>query len=215
MLSRLEEHRFLAVVGASGVGNPLWSAPVCCRLSSMAFLRRSHTLAIRYHAPQARHLSTRQAFHDAWEARPYLRMLPLPKPLTSQPAGLIDAIAESAHQAGTHYLLLVDQFEEIFRFRYRKDRIQSTDAGRQCTMSAMTQPPSTSCLQIAKQAGFPCTLSSPCGRFTGTAMPFVMPQAINESQFRPAADTGTTPRCHHCSTQVFQSEAEPEQFLPS
>ncbi len=39
MLTKLETHRFLAIVGASGCGKSSWSARACCRHSKRAICR--------------------------------------------------------------------------------------------------------------------------------------------------------------------------------
>jgi len=59
-----------------------------------------------------------------------LRRSPLPKRLASQSAWSGGCPRRISPPAETHSLLLVDQFEELFRFRYREVMDQSTEAGR-------------------------------------------------------------------------------------
>src|SRR5437870_874412 len=134
MLAKLEAHRFLAVVGASGCGKSSLVRAGLLPALQEGFLEGGVTdwrmLIMRPAGGQFAQLA--QAFHDAMDARPSPpeEVAFTETTLHRSPRGLVDAIAESAPPAGTHYLLLVDQFEELFRFRYREVLDQSTEAGR-------------------------------------------------------------------------------------
>jgi WD40 repeat protein/energy-coupling factor transporter ATP-binding protein EcfA2 len=134
MLTRLETHRFMAVVGTSGCGKsslvraglipalqqgllcgayPNWcvavmqpgEAPFECL--TMVLLE-SKALRERGNNPHA------AAFLEAT--------------LRRGPLGLREAIQETQLPAQTNVLLVVDQFEEIFRYRQQADNVNDADA---------------------------------------------------------------------------------------
>ena len=154
MLSKLEDHRFLAVVGASGSGKS--------SLVRAGLLPALHDGFLSTDADQWRMVVMRpgrgpfeqlvssflnQFFPTSSDSQPdsqdtkqasanlpptagYLKRL-----MRSGPSGFIDALHETNLRdpdiaAPTNVLLLVDQFEEIFRFRdrYRDQEDQTFDA---------------------------------------------------------------------------------------
>ncbi len=218
MLSRLEEHRFLAVVGASGCGKSSLVRAGLLPALQQGFLEggSTHWRFVIMRPAGAPFTQLAQAFHNALEASP-----PLPEDvafteatLRRSPRGLVDTITESAHQAGTHYLLLVDQFEEIFRFRYRKESDQSTDAGRTVYDERNEATAFVNLLlATAKQTEFPVyVVITMRSDFTGDCDAFRgLPEAINESQFlAPRLTREQLQDAIIGPLQVFQSEAEPE-----
>jgi energy-coupling factor transporter ATP-binding protein EcfA2 len=134
MLAKLEAHRFLAVVGASGCGkSSLVRAGLLPALQESFLEGRVTDWRMLIMRPAGGPLAQlAQAFYDAIDERssPPEEVAFTEATLRRSPRGLVDAIAASAPPAGTHYLLLVDQFEELFRFRYREAMDQSTEAGR-------------------------------------------------------------------------------------
>jgi energy-coupling factor transporter ATP-binding protein EcfA2 len=124
MLAKLEAHRFLAVVGASGCGkSSLVRAGLLPALQESFLEGRVTDWRMLIMRPAGGPLAQlAQAFYDAIDERssPPEEVAFTEATLRRSPRGLVDAIAASAPPAGTHYLLLVDQFEELFRFRYRE-----------------------------------------------------------------------------------------------
>src|SRR4051794_18318774 len=124
LLSKLESNRFVAVVGASGCGkSSLVRAGLLPMLENgfmaeagpnwrMATLRPGN-------APFA-HLT--ESLLDEAALGPERNELPnanahLEAILRRGRLGLVDAMCETLLPAGTNLLVLVDQFEEIFRYR--------------------------------------------------------------------------------------------------
>jgi hypothetical protein len=135
MLARLEDHRFLAVIGTCGCGKsslvraglipaleqgflsgakPNWRMAVMSPGSApfdnltTALLREAALGRERRSASQATSL--------------------LQATLRRGPLGLVEAVAESHLHEGTNLLLVVDQFEEIFRYRKQTKKINDSDA---------------------------------------------------------------------------------------
>jgi energy-coupling factor transporter ATP-binding protein EcfA2 len=218
MLSRLEEHRFLDVVGASGCGKSSLVRAGLLPARQQGFLEggATHWRFVIMRPAGAPLTQLAQSFHNALEESP-----PLPEDvafteatLRRSPRGLVDTIAESAHQVDTQYLLLVDQFEEIFRFRYRNESDQSTDAGRTVYDERNEATAFVNLLlATAKQAEFPIyVVITMWSDFTGDCDAFRdLPEAINESQFlAPRLTREQLLEVIIGPLQVFQSEAEPE-----
>jgi WD40 repeat protein/tetratricopeptide (TPR) repeat protein/energy-coupling factor transporter ATP-binding protein EcfA2 len=129
LLSKLQQRRFLAVVGTSGSGKsslvragmiaalegglmagagPRWVA-VEMRPGSRPLTHLAHTLLA---CPQ---------LGQHWAAHPDAKAFLLAM-LRRGPLGLVEVLRESRWPKQTNLLLLVDQFEEIFRFHALGDR---------------------------------------------------------------------------------------------
>ncbi len=192
MLAKLEERRFMAVVGVSGCGKSslvraglipaieqgyLSSDAENWRIAQMrpgggpygrlgeALLQPEALGPERGSGPRAR------AFVEAVLRRGSL--------------GLVQAVAESGLPRGTNLLLLVDQFEELFRFRDESagsDAANDADAFIRLLLDA-TRPPRPGAEAIDTDAEVYVVLTmrsdflGDCALFTG------LPEAINDSQF--------------------------------
>ena len=131
MLARLEDRRFLAVVGTSGCGKsslvraglipaleqgflsealPNWRMAVM-RPGSTPFDNLTTTLLSEAALGPERQSATQAAAL-------------LQATLRRGPVGLVEAVAESHLPEGTNLLLVVDQFEELFRYRTQIEKHQ-------------------------------------------------------------------------------------------
>ena len=182
MLARLEDGRFLAVVGTSGCGKsslvraglipaleqgflsnaqPNWRMAVMNPGSApfdnltTALLREAALGRERQYASQAAAL--------------------LQAALRRGPLGLVEAVAESHLPEGTNLLLVVDQFEEIFRYRKQTQNVNDADAFVSLLLASAQsrQLDVPIYVVIAMRSDF----IGDCGLFTG------LPEAINDSQF--------------------------------
>jgi energy-coupling factor transporter ATP-binding protein EcfA2 len=182
MLARLEDRRFLAVVGTSGCGKsslvragllpaleqgflsnakPNWRMAVMNPGSApfdnltAALLREAALGRERQHASQAAAL--------------------LQATLRRGPLGLVEAMAESHLPEGTNLLLVVDQFEEIFRYRKQTQNVNDADAFVSLLLASvqLQQSDMTIYVVITMRSDF----IGDCALFTG------LPEAIDDSQF--------------------------------
>ncbi len=186
MLTRLETHRFMAVVGTSGCGKsslvraglipaleqgllsgayPNWRIAVL-RPGNAPFeslttaLLESAALQERGNDPRA------AAFLEAT--------------LRRGPLGLLEAIRETQLPAETNVLLVVDQFEEIFRYRQQADNVNDADAFVNLLIAAARPP-----------AGNPTSLDPPLfivitmrSDFIGDCALFIgLPELVSETDF--------------------------------
>ncbi len=120
LVSRLQQHRFIAVVGSSGRGK---SSLVRCGLLSrlqgggMAGAGAHWEIAVMHPGGDPlRHLAEallEAGLYDraAEDAVPHLLAT-----LGRSQFGLVEAVRQAALPAATNFLLVVDQFEEIFRY---------------------------------------------------------------------------------------------------
>ena len=182
MLARLEERRFLAVVGTSGCGksslvragllpaleqgflsdaNPNWRMAIMSPGSSpfdnltTALLREPALARERLSASQASSL--------------------LQATLRRGPLGLVEAVAESHLPEGTNLLLVVDQFEEIFRYRKQTKNVNDADAFVNLLVASAQSRQSD--VPIYVVITMRSDFIGDCALFTG------LPEAINDSQF--------------------------------
>jgi len=181
LLGKLRRSRFLAVVGPSGCGkSSLVRAGMIAALEA-GFLTDAGSrwrfaemrpgghplarLARALLAPLA--LSPRHA-QAGPEAAPWLEAL-----LRRGPLGLVEALHETALPPGTNLLLLVDQFEEIFRFR-REGSADEADAFVALLLATAQKPEVPVYVVLTMRSDY----LGDCALFTG------LPEAMNESQFR-------------------------------
>jgi hypothetical protein len=178
LLARLSGHRFVAVVGASGSGK---SSLVRCGLLSelqggkMRGAGAAWEFAVTHPGGNPLGLLT-----DALlDAHLYERALEntrenLLATLSRSHFGLIEAVKQAGLRDGTNFLIIVDQFEEIFRFH---------EAGQ--TQQEMASEFVSLLLEAAAQNEVPIyvvvTMRSDfigeCGQFEGLA------EAVNRSEF--------------------------------
>jgi WD40 repeat protein/energy-coupling factor transporter ATP-binding protein EcfA2 len=123
MLTRLEEHRFLAVVGASGSGKSSLVRAGLLPALKEGFLSDTGSdwrfVVMRPGAMPFSKLAVallKAADRSETDPQAVARMQAT---LRSGPQGLAQAVENSNLEGEPHVLVLVDQFEEIFRFRHR------------------------------------------------------------------------------------------------
>ena len=182
MLARLEDRRFLAVVGTSGCGKsslvraglipaleqgflsealPNWRIAVM-RPGSAPFDNLTTTLLSEAALGPERQSATQAAAL-------------LQATLRRGPLGFVEAVAESQLPEGTNLLLVVDQFEELFRYRKQSKNINDADAFVSLLLKSAQSGQSEVPLYVV------ITMRSDfigdCALFTG------LPETINDSQF--------------------------------
>ena len=182
MLARLEDRRFLAVVGTSGCGKsslvraglipaleqgflsdalPNWRIAVM-RPGSAPFDNLTTTL-----------LSESALGHERQGASQAAALLQAA--LRRGPLGLIEAVAESHLPEGTNLFLVVDQFEELFRYRTQTKNINDADAFVSLLLASVQTGQSE--VPIYVVITMRSDFIGDCALFTG------LPEAINDSQF--------------------------------
>ena len=208
MFTLLENHRFLAVVGASGSGkSSLVRAGLLPRLSSVGLLTQRpgpwHVVITKPGNAPIANLS--QALHSPDGVTGKMPPTELhggdvqmtQVVLESGPLGFLEAIGDARIPEDDNVLLVVDQFEEVFRFRTGKDedRLESdwlrADLARWERRNESIQFV-TLLLETSRQERRPIyvmlTMRSDylgeCDVFNG------LPQAINAGQY-------LTPRLNH------------------
>jgi Leucine-rich repeat (LRR) protein/energy-coupling factor transporter ATP-binding protein EcfA2 len=212
MLTVLENHRFLAVVGPSGGGK---SSLVLAGL--IPALHRGELITAQ--SDDWRFLILRPgdtpylnlaktAQQRLWPADGLRRFHDGDAGLTElvlrgSPFGFIETLRDAAIPEQTNVLLMVDQFEELFRFRTQEFDPDGTVATRRNTAAAFVQL----LLETAKQTRRPVYVMltmrtdflGDCDVFDG------LPQAINQSQY-------LTPRLS--LTQLAEAIVRPLQQAP-
>ncbi|MEX1027230.1 MAG: NACHT and WD repeat domain-containing protein [Candidatus Paceibacterota bacterium] len=200
MLTRLEDHQFLAVVGASGCGKSSLVRAGLLPALEQGFLAASsdqwrfaivrpgdaplRNLAcelLRALGPRPSHDTAKAA---ADEPDPH-RVAMVQAALRSGPRGLVQVVEDARLPKDTNLLVLVDQFEELFRFRHRQQldgaSAESSTANERDEAAALV----SLLLATAAQGDVPIyvviTMRSDflgdCDAFYG------LPEAINDSQF--------------------------------
>lgn len=189
MLTKLETHRFLAVVGASGCGKSslvragllpaieegyLSNAPPPWLIVDLrpgdAPLDRLAEAFLKVQ-PQGDQLAAPVEHAEAM----------LAATLRRGPLGLVDAVHESHVPDAANVLLLVDQFEELFRFRERaRGAAPATEAQRNEATAFVEL-----LLQTARQTETPIyVVVTMRSDFLGDCDAFLgLPEAINDGQF--------------------------------
>lgn len=189
MLTILENHRFLAVVGPSGGGK---SSLVLAGL--IPALDRGELLTAQSDdwrfvilrpgdAPYSnladsaqRHLPNGgpQTFHDGDVGLTELV-------LRGSPFGFVEALHDAAVPEQTNVLLLVDQFEELFRFRTQESASGASGVARRDDAAAFVQLLLETAKQTRRSVYVMLTMRTDflgeCDVFDG------LPQAINQSQY--------------------------------
>jgi tetratricopeptide (TPR) repeat protein len=184
LLRRLRFNRFLAVVGTSGCGkSSLIRSGLLPSLESgmMAQAGSSWRMAIMRpgHDPignLARALDAREVLgRPEGELAPAHRVM-LEATLRRGTRGLIDAVRLAHLPASDHVLVVVDQFEELFRFRRRdEDRDVQNDAVAFVKLL----------LEAARQQTLPIfVVITMRSDYLGECMNYPeLPEALNESQY--------------------------------
>jgi energy-coupling factor transporter ATP-binding protein EcfA2 len=182
MLARLEDRRFLAVVGTSGCGkSSLVRAGLIPALEQgflsdalpnwrMAVMRPG---SAPFDNLAAKLLSEAALGHERQSASQAAALLQAT--LRRGPLGLIEAVAESHLPEGTNLLLVVDQFEELFRYRTQTRSLNDADAFVSLLLASAQSGQSE--VPIYVVITMRSDFIGDCALFTG------LPEAINDSQF--------------------------------
>ncbi len=179
LLAKLETCRFLAVVGVSGCGkSSLVRAGMLSALEG-GFLAsagpRWHIIEMRPGghplANLARALLRGETLNEEWKRRPDAEAF-VHAVLRRGPLGLVELMRESLQPNRSNLLLLVDQFEEIFRFHRHGDANEAT------AFVALL-------LESARQQQVPIyVVITMRSDFLGDCSIFLqLPEAINDGQF--------------------------------
>jgi tetratricopeptide (TPR) repeat protein len=133
MLARLEEHRFLAVVGGSGSGKSSLVRAGLLPVLGQGYLLGAGTdwkyVVMKPGDDPFRNLAAE--FHRAMSggAAPAAGDIAFTQAeLRTSPRGFLEVVEEAGLNRETPLLLLVDQFEEIFRFRRRSSAANAAGA---------------------------------------------------------------------------------------
>ncbi|HEX5272495.1 MAG TPA: AAA family ATPase [Gemmataceae bacterium] len=179
LLAKLEGCRFLAVVGVSGCGkSSLVRAGMLPALAG-GFMAsagpRWHVVEMRPGGHPlsnlARALVRGNTLDEGWKSRPdaeaFVRAV-----LRRGPLGLVELLRESLRPSRDNLLLLVDQFEEIFRFHKHGDANEAT-AFVDLLLESARQEDVPIFVVITMRSDF----LGDCSIFAG------LPEAINQGQF--------------------------------
>jgi hypothetical protein len=182
MLARLEEHRFLAVIGTSGCGKSSLVRAGLIPALEQGFLSDAEPgwriAVMRPGRAPFGHLTTEllqdaalgRERHHTSEAASLLQAT-----LRRGPLGLVEAVRESHLPEGLNLLLVVDQFEEIFRYRDRATNVNDADAFVNLLLASAQSRQSDVPIYVV------ITMRSD---FIGDCVLFPdLPEAINDSQF--------------------------------
>jgi WD40 repeat protein len=188
MLAKLEEHRFLAVIGTSGCGK---SSLV--RAGLLPALKDGFLSGAGQHWRMAIMRPGESPYDHLGEALLTDSALApergsdskadgiLQATLRRGPLGLVDAINDSHLPEDTSFLLVVDQFEEIFRYRRQSKHPEDADAFVRLMLS--TADPQLGAIIGASHPSFFVIMTmrsdyiGDCALFTG------LPEAINSGLF--------------------------------
>ncbi len=180
MLARLEDHRFLAVIGTSGCGKSSLVRAGLIPALEQGFLFEAEpnwrmTLMRPGSAPFD-HL-TAELLQDAAlgsERRNTPEAASLQAILRRGPLGLVEAVQESRLPEDTNLLLVVDQFEEIFRYRKQAANVNDADAFVNLLLASVQAGQSEAPIYVV------ITMRSD---FIGDCALFPdLPEAVNDSQ---------------------------------
>jgi WD40 repeat protein len=189
LLARLASHRFLAVVGTSGSGK---SSLVRCGLLSqllggqMLVAGASWAVAVTHPGGNPLGLLT-EALLDAGlypreeeHARENLLAT-----LSRSHFGLVEAVKQAGLDAGTNFLLVIDQFEEIFRF-HEAGQVQQEAANE--FVSLLLEAAAQNEVPIYVVLTMRSDFIGECGQFEGLAEmvnrgEFLIPR-LNREQFK-------------------------------
>ena len=178
LLLKLSQTRFLGVVGPSGCGkSSLVLAGMISALESGFMVTAGSRWKIAQMRPGSHPLRRlAEALMDEetlGDQRIGEHALPfLEATVQRGPRGLIDALAETPLEPGTNLLLLVDQFEELFRFRNDKN-CNEQDAFIALLLETVAQSGLSVYLVITMRSDY----LGDCALFPG------LPEALNQSQY--------------------------------
>ncbi len=179
LLEKLGTSRFLAVVGPSGCGkSSLVRAGMIGALETGFMARAGARWRIAVMRPGSHPIRrlTEALLDDSAlgperAGEPHAREF-LHATLERGPLGLTEALQETPLPEGTNLLLLVDQFEEIFRFR-REDDTDEADAFVALLLETAAQHEVPVYVVITMRSDY----LGDCATFSG------LPEALNENQY--------------------------------
>lgn len=224
LLDKLDASHFMAVVGSSGCGkSSLVTAGMLPALES-GFLAnagaRWRTAEMRPGKYPMRHLAAALLEESALgqERKGYADSAAfLLATLRRGPQGLVEALNETPlPDDGTNLLILVDQFEEIFRY-HQQDNIDEADAFVALLLASAKQKDIPVFVVVTMRSDF----LGDCALFTG------LPEAMNENQFLtprltreqrreaitgPAGVFGSSVETHLVNHLLNEMESIPDQL---
>lgn len=179
LLSRLESHRLLAVVGASGCGkSSLVRAGMLSALEGGFMASAGARWRVAEMRPGSRPLANLASavqqsglLDPQWRKREEASGFLLAA-LRRGPLGLAELLREPLRPDNSNLLLLVDQFEEIFRFRRHGDAEEAAEFVRLLLASARQQETGIYVV-LTMRSDF----LGDCAVFDG------LPEAINDAQY--------------------------------
>ena len=179
LLARLESRRFLAVVGSSGCGKSSLVRAGLIPALHEGFLSGAEGpwRIARMRPGNAPFAQLTRALLDERALGPERAGLPgamglLQATLRCGPRGLVEALVDSGLGADDPVLLLVDQFEEIFRYRRESDPNEA-DAFVNLLLASARPGPVPLYVVLTMRSDF----IGDCALFLG------LPEAINDGQF--------------------------------
>ncbi len=179
LLEKLQRNHFVGVVGASGCGkSSLVKAGLIAGLESGFMGDAGHQWRIADMRPgNMPMVRLAESLLSPGALGPEFRALEVARPILAAqlrrgPLGLVEVFLECRLQQGTNLLLLVDQFEEIFRFRRLGDP-NVADAFVALLLASSRQRQVPIYVIITMRSDF----LGDCALFPG------LPEAINESQY--------------------------------
>ena len=213
LLQKLQPTRFLAVVGSSGCGkSSLVRAGLIPSLETGFLTDAGSRWRVAEMRPGSRPLAglaqslldpaaLGAADGDIPESRAFLLAT-----LRRGPLGLVEALRDHPLPPRTNLLLLVDQFEEIFRFRRQEDPEQTVrqreeaEAFVALLIATAAQRDAPIYVVLTMRSDF----LGDCAVFTG------LPEAINESQFlTPRLNREQCRRAIEGPARVFGGDVDP------
>lgn len=206
LLSRLGEHRFLAVVGPSGCGkSSLVEAGLRPALATGFMAKAGSHWRVAYLRPGGRPLQNlARGLLDSGilgperTAEPDAQVL-LEAALRTGPLGLVEIVHGSALESDANLLVLVDQFEELFRFSAGMNRDEA-ESFVSLLLASASAPGERIYVTITMRSDY----IGECTPFHG------LPEAINDGLY--LTPRLTREECSACITgpaRMFGGEVEP------
>ena len=206
LLAKLDRSRFLAVVGTSGCGkSSLVRAGLIPALKTGLMVSGGARWAIATMRPgdqPIRNLA-RALIDDGVVAGPASAGEHAPEFLTAAlrrgPLGLAEALRDAPPPGQRKLLLLIDQFEEIFRFRREGDRDEA-DAFVELLLASAVQEDVPIYVVLTMRSDY----LGDCNLFAG------LPEALNDSQFlTPRLTRDQRREAIEAPALVFEGQIEP------
>lgn len=180
LLRKLEEHRFVAVVGSSGSGKSSLVKAGLFPAVRRGFLMETDRWKIVLTRPG--HSPYRSLAARLWEGHPkdpQEEVANFPRLLRRSASGLLDLLPRVPGMAGRNLLLVIDQFEELFAFR--RSSTGSGDFASRAEASSFVSMLLHSCKSPESQVRVILTMRSD---FIGECEAFLgLPEAVSSSQF--------------------------------